>query len=134
MPVMLGQNNMSIKPGHIYISPGDHHMLIDSNLTITLDDGPKENFVRPSADPMFRSIANTFNERSVAIVLTGLGRDGSNGSQVIKKINGKVIIQDPTTAIAPSMPRSVLDEGIADVNTTVDQIPRKIAEFIKKLV
>lgn len=134
MPVHLGSNDLKVEAGSIYLSPGDSHMLVNSDMTITLDDGPKENFVRPAADPMFRSIANSFNERSIGIVLTGLGRDGVNGSSVIKKAGGMVLVQDPSTAIAPSMPQSVIDEGIVDYTLNVETISNRITTIVNSIV
>lgn len=99
-----------------------------------MQDGPKENFVRPSADPLFRSLAEVFNNRSIAIVLTGLGRDGSAGASVIKNIGGEVIVQNPDTAVAPSMPRSVIEEGICDHILEVKDIPSKFELIIKKVL
>src|SRR5690606_8297528 len=130
----LASNNMKIDAGNVYVCPGDKHLLVNSDLTLTLDDGPKENFVRPSADPLFRSIANSFNEKSIAIILTGLGRDGLSGSLVVKKIGGKVIVQDPKSAVAPSMSQSVIDEGEVDYVLTIHQIPSQIDELVKIMV
>lgn len=134
MNVNLAANKMEINSGNIYICPGDKHLLVNSDLTITLDDSPKENFVRPSADPLFRSIANSFNEKSIVVILTGLGRDGLSGSIVIKKIGGKVIVQDPKSAVAPSMPQSVIDEGEVDYILTINQIPSQIDELVNTMV
>lgn len=131
LKVNLAENGMSVKQGNIYICPGDLHLIVNSDLTLSLQDSPKENFVRPSADPLFRSLAQVFNERSIAVILTGLGRDGSAGASIIKSTGGKVIVQNPDSAIAPSMPRSVIEEGIQDYILQVNKIPSICEAIIK---
>lgn len=134
LKVYLAEDNMKFEKSSIYVCPGDKHLFVNSDYTLTLSDGQKENFVRPSADPLFRSVANTFNERAIGIVLTGLGRDGANGCSVIKQANGKVLVQKPETAIAPSMPRTVIEEGNADFVLEVKEIANKIDELVKSMV
>lgn len=134
LKVNLAKSGIKIEKGNVYICPGDYHLIINPNLQLILDDGPKENFVRPSADPLFRSIAHTFNERSIAIVLTGLGRDGSSGASIIKKAGGKVIVQNPETAIAPSMPRAVIEEGTYDFILDVKEIPAKCNNIVSEIL
>ena len=134
LKVYLAEDNMKFEKSSIYVCPGDKHLYVNSDYTLTLGDGQKENFVRPSADPLFRSVANTFNERAIGIVLTGLGRDGANGCSVIKQANGKVLVQKPETAIAPSMPRTVIEEGNADFVLEVKEIANKIDELVKSMV
>ena len=111
--VHIGAHGMQSEPGNIYIAPGDKHMRIDpKNYTLKLDDGPKENFVRPAADPLFRSAADAFGKYCIGVVMTGLGRDGAQGAVQIASVNGTVIVQDPNTAVAPSMPNTVIQSGI----------------------
>lgn len=111
--VYLGTNGMVTKPGNIYIAPGDKHMRVEKGtMRILLDNGPKENFVRPAGDPLFRSIADAFGKFSIGVVLTGLGRDAAQGATQISSRNGVLLIQDPDTAVAPSMPRTTINTGI----------------------
>ncbi len=113
LKVSLAVNDIIAETGNIYIAPGDKHMRVEpGSLKIVLDDGPKENFVRPAADPLFRSAADSFGSYCIAVVLTGLGRDGAQGAAQIASHKGKVLVQDPDTAVAPSMPRTVIESGI----------------------
>lgn len=115
MEAVLARDADAVRPGVLYICPGDRHLVVDPagpSTRLTLD--PPENFVRPAADPLFRSIAATYGPRSVAVVLTGMGRDGSLGAQQVHAVGGRVVIQDPATAIAASMPRSTLNLGVVD--------------------
>lgn len=96
-----------ISPGVAYIaSPGMH--LIIGQQSVYPSMGPKENFSRPAADPMFRSAAVHHGSSSVGIVLTGYLDDGTAGLASIKQCGGKAIVQDPETAVAPEMPRSAI--------------------------
>ncbi|MGE5431900.1 MAG: chemotaxis protein CheB [Syntrophomonadaceae bacterium] len=134
MDVLLAEDGMPVQKGKVYISPGDIHMMIDSScLEIRLWDGPPENYVRPSADPMFRTIAAAFGKNSVAVVLTGMGHDGSIGAGYIAAAGGIVIAQDPTGAIAPSMPQSVIDLRIAGIVSPLENIPSVIEESVRSL-
>jgi len=115
LKVNIAEKGMKIETGNIYIAPGDYHLKINSeDLTIKLDNGPKENFVRPAADPLFRSAAKTFGKYLVATILTGLGKDGTQGASFVKQVGGVVFVQDPDTAVAPSMPRNAIESGYAD--------------------
>lgn len=136
LKVNIARENLQVKPGEIYIPPGDRHLMVkrkSQSIITHIDDGPKENFVRPSGDPTFRSMVNVFGQKCIGIVLTGLGRDGSLGCAYIKKAHGKVIVQDPQTATAPTMPKSVIDLGIVDDVLTVETIVSKVQYYIKQL-
>jgi len=115
MKVHQGSNGMEIVPGNIYLAPGELHMVLkNSTNTLELLDTPQENFVKPSADPLFRSIATSFGKKSIGMVFTGMGKDGAYGAGNIHAVGGKVIVQDPKTAVVPSMPEAVIKINIAD--------------------
>ncbi len=129
--VRIASNLMPIQSGFIYIAPGDLHMRVDKNTyRILLDSGPKENFVRPAADPLFRSIAEAFGKFSIGVVLTGLGRDGTQGISHIHSVKGSVIVQDPETAIATSMPSSAIASKIPVRIEPLEKIAAAINERI----
>ncbi|HRP01467.1 MAG TPA: chemotaxis protein CheB [Candidatus Kapabacteria bacterium] len=129
--VKLGANFMVPEVGVVYIAPGDKHMVIDpATYKIVLEDGPKENFVRPAADPLFRSVANAFGRYSVGVVLSGLGKDGSQGITYISKVKGSILIQDPETAIAPSMPLAAINTNVFYRKLSPQEIGKTISEVI----
>lgn len=114
MTVKLAAHRLQSEVGHIYIAPGDTHLEITAGTAIQrLTKDEKQNFVRPSADPLFRSVAASFGKYSVAAVLTGMGRDGTKGAADIFNAGGVVIGQNPKTAIAPSMPETLIQAGLA---------------------
>lgn len=112
MRVALPDSRVPIQPGTIYLAPGGHHMIADERMTVGPSDAAPEHFLCPAADPTFRSLAARFGGRTVAVVATGLGADGTDGSRAIAEARGRVIVQDPEEAVASSMPRHVLEAGI----------------------
>ncbi|HOM04490.1 MAG TPA: chemotaxis protein CheB [Candidatus Kapabacteria bacterium] len=129
--VTIAYDGIIPEPDNIYIAPGDKHMRIDpKTYKITVDDGPKENFVRPAADPLFRSVAEAFGKYSIAVILTGLGKDGAQGAAHIASVKGNVIVQDPATATAPSMPTAVVQSGINCKVLPISAIGKEISELI----
>ena len=110
MKVRLAEDGMYAAPGEIYVAPGDRHLIITPNrLKLRLVDDSPENYVRPSADPLLRSVSKAFGHYCIATVMTGLGRDGASGASHVAKAGGIVIAQEPATAVAPSMPRTVIE-------------------------
>lgn len=112
--VVLGVDNCEVEPRTVYVAPGDLHMLVSpSPHRIVLERTPPENFVRPSADPLFRSVAKAFGAQALGVVLTGFGRDGTAGSAAIAAAGGTIFLQSPETCVAPNMPESVIAARVA---------------------
>ena len=131
MKVNIAVNGDVSEAGSIYLAPGDKHMRIEKgSYKILLDDGPKENFVRPAADPLFRSAADAFGKYSLGIVLTGLGRDGAQGASQIASVNGTVLVQAPETAVAPAMPNTVIQSGIDHKVVPLNMMSKTSSETI----
>ena len=131
LPVHLASTGMSINPKNVYLAPGDKHMVIkQESMTLELLDTEPVNFVKPSADPLFKSIAAKFGNKSIGIVLTGMGRDGALGAGYISACGGKVVVQDPTTAILPSMPESVINLNLANRICNINLIPSVLKSYM----
>ena len=134
MPVVLGTQGAPISAGTVYLAPGDHHMTVsDGGQTIQLDKGPPENYLRPAADPLFRSLARVYKDRCLSVVLTGMGKDGTIGAGHVSAAGGGVIVQDPSTAIVASMPKSVLDMRIAHKVVSLDRMGQVIIEELSRM-
>jgi len=120
-----------LKPGHVYLAPGDYHMVVEQreNKAIALlNQGPYENFCRPAADILFRSVAKIFGRNSLAVVLTGMGQDGTDGCQHIQDRDGQVIVQDEATSVVWGMPGFVVKGGLADKILPLDRIAEEIIQ------
>ncbi|ANL37530.1 MULTISPECIES: chemotaxis protein CheB [Rhizobium] len=108
LPVTQAVDGQPIERGHIYIAAPDRHLLIMGE-TIQFGAGPRENMVRPSIDPMFRSAALSFGPRVVGLVLTGMLNDGAAGLHAIKSNGGTTVVQHPIDAEVDQMPLAALE-------------------------
>src|SRR3954470_16445133 len=102
LPAAFAKNGDAIQPGCIYVAPPDRHMLLTQR-GVMLTDGPRENLVRPSVDPLFRSAARYFGKRVVGVILTGALDDGTEGLMYVKRYGGVTIAQDPSEATVSDM-------------------------------
>jgi two-component system, chemotaxis family, protein-glutamate methylesterase/glutaminase len=119
----------AIRAGKIYIAPGGHHMRVvrrDGVATVALDDGPLVNFCRPAVDPMFSSATEVWGSWNLALILTGMGSDGTRGANDIVAAGGCVIAQDEETSVVWGMPGSVAKAGLCSAVLPIDRIPTKI--------
>lgn len=113
LPATQAQDGERFEPAHIYVAPPDHHLLVkQGHLRVT--HTIRENRVRPAIDPLFRSAAVAYGARVAGVVLTGLLNDGTAGLLAIKRCGGLAIVQDPTDALQPAMPRSALEHVEVD--------------------
>jgi two-component system, chemotaxis family, protein-glutamate methylesterase/glutaminase len=121
LTVAHARTGEEITPGHIYVAPPDHHLLIEGK-RIRLVHGPKENLHRPSIDTLFRSAARWAGPRVIGVILTGARADGSIGMRQIKQRGGVAIVQDPLEAQFPSMPTSVMQQIDVDYSLPLREI------------
>jgi len=121
LPVLEAEDKMSAEAGRVYLAPPDYHLLVE-DAAFELSTDPPVNAARPSVDVLFESAAEIYKDRAVAVVLTGLNTDGAHGAQKVKENGGIVIVQDPATAEAPSMPRAVLEATRVDHVVPISQI------------
>jgi len=108
LPAFHAQHEQLFEAGRIYIAPPDYHLLIEDQRTV-LWRGPKENRSRPAVNTLFRSAAGAFGARVTGVVLTGALDDGSAGLWWIRRHGGAAVVQDPSEARFPDMPRSALE-------------------------
>jgi len=130
LPVAHAEDGMQLLPGHVYLAPPDRHLLVNRDGTISLTQTELVNFVRPSADLLFESVAAAYGERAIAVVLTGAGKDGSMGVTAIKQRGGTVIAQDEASSEFFSMPSAAIKTGAVDFVLSLDEIPGALTTLI----
>lgn len=134
-PAEEGRDGDLVLPGHIYLAPGDRHMLVkrcDKGVCIQLSDGPPVNFCKPAVDPMFESVARLYGASSLSLVLTGMGVDGARGAKEIADAGGSVIAQDEKSSVIWGMPRAAMLIGACAAVLPLRDIGRKVNEILVK--
>jgi two-component system chemotaxis response regulator CheB len=128
LPAAAAVDGEPLRPGRVYVAPPDLHLLVVDGLVRT-SRGPRQNGVRPSADPLFRSAALYGGPRTIGVVLSGTLDDGALGAAAVEQRGGYVIVQDPDDAAYDSMPRCAL----ATTRHPAIRPAGKIAELLTRL-
>ena len=133
LSVVEAQHGEIVETNKVYIAPGGFHMRVareQGAVIIVLDETPAIHGVRPAADPLFRSVANTYGQESLGVVLTGMGRDGAQGLLAIRDAGGKGIVQDQPTSVIYGMPHVALTVAGADRMLPLSAVAAGIAELL----
>ncbi|MFO5494756.1 MAG: chemotaxis protein CheB, partial [Cuspidothrix sp.] len=130
LKVIQGENGDKLIPGTVYIAPPNNHLLVNTDGKISLSQSEMVHFLRPSADLLFESVAASYKERAIAVVLTGTGNDGAMGVEAIKKMGGTVIVQDQKTAEFPGMPSAAIKTGNVDFILPLPEISSALQTLV----
>jgi two-component system chemotaxis response regulator CheB len=122
-----------IRPGHIYVAPPDHHLLVEWGY-VCLSRGPKENRFRPAIDVLFRSAAHSYGERVIGVVLSGSLDDGAAGLYAIKERGGIAVVQEPLDALHSSMPKAALQAVAVDYCVPSIEMGALLAHLVNKAI
>lgn len=117
IPTVEATSGMLLEPGRAWIAPGGQHLVVarDGTRVVTkVHQDLPENACRPSADPLLRSVADLYGRHGLAVVLTGMGRDGLRGCEAIRAAGGQVLAQDEATSVVWGMPGFVARAGLAN--------------------
>jgi two-component system chemotaxis response regulator CheB len=134
MSVCQATDGQYILPGHVYIAPGDHHLLVErdgARYRCRLSDGPPVNRHRPSVDVMFRSVAQNVGPNALGVILTGMGDDGARGLKEMLEAGAATIAQDEASSVVWGMPGAAFKMGAAQQVLPLHRIP---AELLRLLV
>lgn len=129
LPVVQVQGGERLEAGRVYVAPPDHHLLVELGGLLGLSDVARVQFVRPSADLLFTSLAEVWKAGAIAVVLTGTGRDGAEGVRAIKEHGGTVIAQDEASADFFGMPDAAVRTGMVDRVLPLDRIAPVLIEL-----
>lgn len=128
--VCYAEENLKPVPGNVYIAPPDTHLLVNKQGLSHLSSEEPVNFSRPSIDVLFKSAAEYYQSQLIAVVLTGANADGTEGAKVIKSYGGIIIVQDPESAEAKTMPESVISELMSETNKTENRTENRTENIV----
>jgi two-component system, chemotaxis family, protein-glutamate methylesterase/glutaminase len=131
-PLKVGQAEEGdcLQPGKVYMAPPNRHLLVNPDGSLSLSQSELVHFVRPSADLLFESVAASYRERAIAVVLTGTGSDGAMGVQAIKKMGGTVLVQSQESAEFSGMPGAALQTGVVDFVLPLAEIQSALVSLV----
>jgi two-component system chemotaxis response regulator CheB len=113
LDVSIAQSGVTVRPGHAYIAAGDRHLTIDASGKLLLDTSPPVHHQRPSADVLFRAVAQSYGGRAIGVLLTGMGEDGAEGLALMREAGAATIAQDEASCVVYGMPKAAVDRGAA---------------------
>ncbi|MBB6122317.1 chemotaxis protein CheB [Sphingobium subterraneum] len=134
LPVDIARHGERLRNNHVYIAPGGHNLLCVPRgrggvEAVISDDRDGDMQSLPAVNPMFRSMAESYGSGALGIVLTGMGRDGTDGARAIVNAGGTVIVQDQDSAVIWGMPGSVSKAGLAAAVLPPEQMPAFISQY-----
>jgi two-component system chemotaxis response regulator CheB len=130
-----GQDGEVLEPGRVYVAPGEFHMVVENGggkPRLRLNQNPPVNFCRPAVDCTFESAVSVFGGRILAVILTGMGADGCDGSRKIVSEGGTVIAQDSATSVVWGMPGAVATAGLCSAILPIGEISRSISSIANR--
>ncbi|MDZ7859100.1 MAG: chemotaxis-specific protein-glutamate methyltransferase CheB [Candidatus Krumholzibacteriota bacterium] len=136
MVVKEAQNGDLLLPGRVLVAPGGNHLIFEekgemlSGVLLQRNEGQKT--ACPSMDFAMSSLAPVFKDKLIGVVLTGMGRDGLSGSEVVREFGGRIIAQDPATCIVSGMTGSVINEGLVNAVVPLEKISEAMVNEIKR--
>ena len=131
LKVVEAEDGMAIEKNTIYIAPGGFHMTVGQTKKIKLNVEPSIWGVRPAVDKLFESAVNVYKGNLVSAILTGMGRDGANGTVLVKDMGGVTISEDESTCTIYGMPKAAYETGKVDLVLPLQQIGEKITKIVK---
>jgi two-component system, chemotaxis family, protein-glutamate methylesterase/glutaminase len=127
-------NGAGLSPGHVYLAPSDHHMMIDVDQKLLITKGAHENRSRPAINPLFRSAGVAFGSGVLGILLTGYLDDGTDGLKVIRECGGICVVQDPEDADYPDMPKNAINQVQVDYVVPINEMGGLIYQLISRKI
>jgi two-component system chemotaxis response regulator CheB len=122
-----------VEPGRILVAPGGLHLKVVSEggeVRARLDESPPQNSCRPAVDALFTSVGEIYGGAAIAVILTGMGRDGLRGVELLQAQGANVIVQDEDSSVVWGMPGVVAKAGLADQVVPLDQVVPRILQIV----
>jgi len=134
LPVQEAANSMIVEPNQVYVAPGGLHMGIEvqrGKHWISTSDSPPEHNCRPSVDYTLRSVAKAYAGRLLVVILTGMGRDGTEGCRLVRQLGGSVLAQHPDGCVVYGMPKAVVEEQLANRVVPLEKMATWIVRMLE---
>ena len=131
MPVCEASDGLKMKPGHVYVIPPNKDLSVLHGI-LHLLERPAAHGLRLPIDYFLRALASDQGPRSAAVILSGMGSDGTLGLRAIKAAGGVVLVQDPASAKFDGMPSSAIDAGLADVVAAAEELPARLIAALQR--
>jgi two-component system chemotaxis response regulator CheB len=128
--VKLAEQGEALRPGTVYVAGDDHHLCLSASRRVHLSTAPAVGGFRPSGTVLFESVARAFGRRAVAVILTGMGRDGVDGLRAIRRVGGRTVAESEATAVVYGMPAAAVQAGLADFVLPLDQVGAAVASLL----
>jgi two-component system chemotaxis response regulator CheB len=135
LTVHEAEAGIKLEPGYIWVAPGNYHMTTDrigGDVVLNLNQGPPENSCRPAVDVLLRSVARAFRSHALAVVMTGMGSDGTNGARSIREAGGEIVVQDEATSVVWGMPGSIASLGLAEKICPLQELAPEIIRRVAR--
>ena len=132
--VVEGFDGLTLKPGRVVIAPGGSHLIVKRRGGVAvcgLSDAPPVLSVKPAANIMFLSVADEYGGNVLCVILTGMGRDGTDGAVALKRKGAYVLAESQKTCVVYGMPKSAVDAGIVDEVLPLNEIPEAMVRLVK---
>jgi two-component system chemotaxis response regulator CheB len=129
--VKEAQQGDKLEAGVVYTAAPDAHLLVNPDETLSLSHSESVHFLGPSADLLFESVAASFRDRAIGVVLTGTGGDGATGVRAIKKMGGRVIAQNGATSDFFGMPGAAINTGQVDYVLPLEDIAAALVRLVQ---
>jgi two-component system chemotaxis response regulator CheB len=133
MTVFEAEDGQQIRPGHVYIAPGDRHLMVvrdGARYVCRLDDGSPVNRHKPSVDVLFRSVAQQAGRNAVGVILTGMGKDGAVGLKEMRDVGSPTIAQDEATSVVWGMPGEAVQIGAAAEVLPLNEVAPRMLQLL----
>ena len=128
--IKLAEEGEVLRPGTVYVAIDDHHLCVSPARRVRLSAAPAVGGFRPSGTVLFESVASAFGRSAVAVILTGMGRDGVDGLRAIRRAGGRIVAESEATAVIYGMPGAAVLAGLADFILPLDQVCGAMAGLV----
>lgn len=134
IPIREATEGDVVRNGEALVAPGGRHLVVAPDGTVVIDYGPPVNGVRPSVDVTLKSAVDAYGDKVIAVILTGMGSDGAAGALAVRRVGGRVLVQDEESSVVWGMPQAAIEAAGADVVLPPEYMPLYILTAVRSLL